>query len=333
VSSTSASAQSCRNCSNELAPGALVCDRCHALVHADELERLASDAKKLEAERQFRLARERWLAALKILPASSEQAEWVRRHSRELLETALAAEDPGSKGEWAKKLGPFGPIAVLLAKSKAVLAALFNLKFLLSFIAFLGFYWTAFGARFGIGFGLLILIHEMGHFIDVKRRGLPAEMPVFLPGLGAYVQWKAMGISEETRAAVSLAGPFAGWIASAICVLLWRATGDSLWAALARSGAWLNVLNLTPVWLLDGGQAISVLDKTGRLWILTACLIFWLVFGQGVFFVVAAGTVWRLLTKDFPNESSHITTMYYLGVLTSLAIVLRIVPGQGFGIR
>jgi len=222
---------------------------------------------------------------------------------------------------------------VLLAKSKALLAALFNLKFLLTFVAFLGFYWTAFGARFGVGFGLLILIHEMGHFIDVRRRGLPAEMPVFLPGLGAYVQWKAMGVSEQTRAAVSLAGPFAGWIASAICVLLWRATGDSLWAALARSGAWLNILNLTPVWLLDGGQAASALDKTGRWWILTACLIFWLVLGQGVFFIVAAGTVWRLFTKDFPKESSPATTMYYLGVLASLAVVLRIVPGQGFGIR
>ena len=59
--------------------------------------------------------------------------------------------------------------------------------------------------KFGIGFAALILIHEMGHFIDIKRRGLPAEMPVFLPGLGAYVRWQAMGVPLETRAAISLA--------------------------------------------------------------------------------------------------------------------------------
>ncbi|PYV08621.1 MAG: hypothetical protein DMG23_13070 [Acidobacteria bacterium] len=64
----------------------------------------------------------------------------------------------------------------------------------------------AYSAKFGVGFALLILIHEMGHFIDVKRRGLPAEMPVFLPGLGAYVQWQALGVSRETRVAAARVG-------------------------------------------------------------------------------------------------------------------------------
>src|SRR6202050_2211738 len=105
--------------------------------------------------------------------------------------------------------------------------------------------------KFGSGFALLILIHEMGHFIDIKRRGLPADMPVFLPGLGAYVRWQAMGVSQETRSAVSLAGPLAGFFASLACAALWWQTHDPLWASLARSGAILNVLNLIPVWVLD----------------------------------------------------------------------------------
>src|SRR5439155_7557954 len=90
-----------------------------------------------------------------------------------------------------------------------------------------------------------------------KRRGLPAEMPVFLPGLGAYVRWGALGVPLETRAAVSLAGPLAGWFAAAVCALLWFHTHDRIWAALAQVGAWLNILNLIPVPILDGGDRKS----------------------------------------------------------------------------
>jgi Zn-dependent protease len=197
----------------------------------------------------------------------------------------------------------------------------------------MGFYWTLFGAKFGIGFAGLILIHEMGHFIDIKRRGLPAEMPVFLPGLGAYVRWQALGVSLQTRAAVSLAGPLAGWIASAACVLLWWRTGNGIWAALARAGAWLNVLNLIPVWLLDGGQAVLVLNKAERLVLLTACVALWLLMGENLFFLVALGAGWRLFTRDIPSEPSPATTAYFVGVLASLALVLKLIPGQGFGIR
>src|SRR5205814_6564697 len=153
-----------------------------------------------------------------------------------------------------------GPIVLLLAKGKTFLLAIFKLKFLLSFGAFIGIYWGIYGAAFGIGFAMLILVHEMGHFIDIKRRGLPAEMPVFLPGFGAYVKWQALGVSLETRAAISLAGPLAGWFAAAVCATIFYQTGDRLWAALAFSGAGLNALNLIPVWMLDGGQAAFALS-------------------------------------------------------------------------
>src|SRR4029077_18130378 len=122
-----------------------------------------------------------------------------------------------------------------------------------------------YGPKFGLGFAILILVHEMGHYIDIKRRGLPVEMPMFLPGLGAYVRRAAMGVSQATQAAVSLAGPLAGWIGAAVCALLWWKTGSGIWAALARAGAWLNVLNLVPVFILDGGGAIRALSKIERL--------------------------------------------------------------------
>jgi Zn-dependent protease len=325
--------RSCKRCSHELVPGTLACEQCHTLVHAEELERLAAEAKMLEKNGELRQARERWVMGLPMLPPSSKQAEWIRTHARELELKANAIESPPKpENPWARKLGPLGPAAIMLAKSKSLLAAVFKLKFLLSLAAFMGLYWALYGMKFGIGFALLILIHEMGHFIDVKRRGLPAEMPVFLPGLGAYVRWQALGVSLETRAAVSLAGPLAGWIASAACALLWWKTGDGIWAALARAGAWLNLLNLIPVWVLDGGQAVLALSKAERFVLLTACLALWLMFGENVFFLVALGAGWRLFTKDLPSHPSPMMTAYFVAVLASLGFIMWLMPGQGFGL-
>jgi len=315
-------------------PGALVCDQCHALVYSEELDRLAAGAKALEAKGQLREARDQWRMGLRLLPPNSKQADWIERHARSLDEAAdriQPAAEP-SQNKWARRLGPVGPIAVVLAKSKVLLGAIFKLRFLLSFAAFFAVYWAMFGMKFGIGFAVLILIHEMGHFIDIKRRGLPAEMPVFLPGLGAYVRWRALGVSPETRAAISLAGPLAGLIASLVCAVLWWQTGDALWAALARAGAWLNILNLIPVWVLDGGQAALALSKTERMLLLTASLALWLVCKESVFFLVAIGAGYQaFFAGDLPAHPSRVTTVYLVLVLTALGVVLRLMPGQGFG--
>ena len=312
-----------------------MCDRCHALVHSERLDQLASEAKALEASGDFRQARELWLMGLPLLPANSRQAGWIQEHARSLEVAAERVQpQPPSDNKWAQKLGPVGPIAVLLAKSKVLLTAVFKLKFLLSFVAFVGIYWAAFGMKFGIGFALLILLHEMGHFVDIKRRGLPAEMPVFLPGLGAYVRWQAIGVSLETRAAVSLAGPLAGFLAALACAALWWQTGSPFWAALARAGAVLNLLNLIPVWVLDGGQAVLALSKVERIVLLTACLALWLVLGENMFFLVALGAGYQVFFGGvMPLRPSRATTIYYVAVLTALGIVIRLMPGQGLGVN
>jgi len=302
-----------------------VCDFCHGLVHATQLEELAAQAKALENQGELRKAGKQWSAMLPLLPPDSTQAGWVRNHAEELAASADRLEPQTKDHRWARKLGPLGPLAILLAKSKALLA-IFKLNFLFSLIAFIGVYWALFGARFGVGFAALILIHEMGHFVDVKRRGLPADMPVFLPGLGAYVRWQALGVSAETRAAVSLAGPAAGWLASSICAVLWWTTGARIWAALAHTGAWLNLLNTIPVWVLDGGQAVRVLGKTQRILLLTTSVTLGLVLGQSVFLLVAAGAAYRLFTKDMPLEPSGKITAYFMVVLVLLGLLMWAVP-------
>lgn len=323
--------QNCSRCSNALPAGALECEKCHALVHAEQLERIASEARVLEAKNELRQAREQWLMSLPLLPKASKQADWVRDHALALDVAADRQQAPESENKWAQRLGPIGPVAIILAKSKAVLAAVFKLKFLLSFAAFFSLYWALYGWAFGLGFAALILIHEMGHFIDIKRRGLPADMPVFLPGFGAYVRWRALGVPLKTRAAVSLAGPLAGAIAAVVCAGLWRETGSGIWAALARSGAWLNVLNLIPVWSLDGSQAALALSKLERVGLLTLCLGLWLILGESIFFLVAIGAAYRIFTKDTPPEPSYSTSLYFAAVLISLGIVMWMLPGKGFG--
>ena len=327
--------RTCRHCSSDLPPAALVCGQCQALVHSEELDRIASEAKDLEARRDFRQARERWRTALPLLPPTSRQADWIQSHVRRLDAMADQVQTPPRReNKWAEKLGPVGPIAVLLAKGKLLVTAVFKLKFLLSFVAFFGFYWAALGARFGIGFAILVLIHEMGHFIDIKRRGLPAEMPVFLPGFGAYVRWQAAGVPLEVQAEVSLAGPFAGFLASVVCAAIWARTGSPLWAALARSGAWLNLLNLIPVWMLDGGHAALALSKTQRFVLLMVSLAFWLFFNENLFFLVAMGAAYQaFFVRELPAETNRTTLVYFVVVLAALGSVMRLLPGQGFGLR
>ena len=253
----------------------------------------------------------------------------IRREQLLPSETTRSASPNSGKPNWAKRLGPLAPLAILLAKAKGFFTILFKLKFLLSFASFIGLYWAIYGPKFGIGFAFLILIHELGHFIDVKRRGLPAEMPVFLPGFGAYVRWQAMGVSLETRAAVSLAGPLAGLLAAMACLAIWTQTNDPVWAALARASAWLNVLNLIPVWVLDGGSAANALSREQRIMLLVAALALGVFLGQGVFYLVAAGAAYRLFTKDFPAQPSWMITVYFLAVLALLGVVMWLILGHG----
>jgi Zn-dependent protease len=262
------------------------------------MEQAAAQARATEARGDLDLARQQWLAVLPLLPPDSKQAEWIRGHAQELEKTAYEAhrpQDPNAKNKWARRLGPLGPLAIVLAKFKTFIFAIFKFKFLFSFAAFIGLYWSLWGPKFGIGFALLIFIHEMGHYLEVKRRGLPAEMPIFLPGLGAYVKWQGMGVTLETRAAVSLAGPLAGFLSSAVCGLIFLKTGDPIWAALAKTGAWLNALNLIPLWVLDGAGASMPLNRIEKAMVMATAAGLGYAVDSGVFYIIAGAMLVNMI--------------------------------------
>ncbi len=308
--------QSCRKCSQNLSAGALVCENCRSLVYANELQQISAHAKSLENEQHYLDAREEWNSALKLLPASSQQAAWIRDKVAELDRTASA---------WAG----MGQAANEQPNFVRTSAGAFVVSFAL-FILFESLYG---GLKFGIGFSVLILIHEFGHFIDIRRRGLKADLPMFLPGLGAFVRFRSALISRELRAGVSLAGPMAGLLSAIACAVTWYVTQDKFWASLAQSGAWLNLLNLTPVWILDGGQAASALGKLPRIVLAVAAIVMWRVTGESVYFVVAGGALFRTFTKDTPNDSSTLIAVYFAALIILLGTVMYFVPGNGFGIQ
>jgi Zn-dependent protease len=320
--------QECSGCKRALSPGDRACGHCHALVHAATLDQLAASARLHEERGEITEAREVWLRALELLPPDSTQAQWIRGHSQSLQ--APSTDASTIRYSWAKRLGPLAPLAILLAKGQFLLA-LIKLKSLLSLGSFVAFYWALYGLKFGVGFAILILVHELGHFIDIKRRGLPADMPVFLPGLGAYVRWDALGVSAETRAFVSLAGPLAGCLAAAVCALVWTRTGDAFWLGLASLSAMLNLLNLIPVWVLDGGRAIGALDKTERILLSAAAIACAAYFAQPLFLLVAAGAAYRVFTKDIPGSPSRHATAYYIALLMALGYLIGLRPPPSFG--
>ena len=314
----------CPRCSHWLPEGTLACPECGALVYADHIAGLATAAQQMEREKRWPEARAAWGAAIHWLPNDTSQAH--------ALQQRIAAIDAGDSADkekaarWAKRLGPLAPVLVLLGKLKGILFLLLKFKFLFSFLTFFGLYWALFGWKFGLGFTLSILVHEMGHFWAVKRRGLKVDLPVFLPGLGAYVRWYAMGIPLDGLASIALAGPLFGLGAALFCLGLFAWTHQQVYVALAHTGAFINLLNLIPVLGLDGAQATYALTKLQRGLLLASAIALFAVMHEGVFLFLAAGMAWRLFTKDEPAEASNKTMVYYLLLLFALGAFLRIVP-------
>jgi Zn-dependent protease len=145
----------------------------------------------------------------------------------------------------------WAPIAVLLGL--AVKFGFVFVKFASIFVA-VGGYALLWGWRFGVGVVVLILAHEMGHFIEAKRQGLNPALPVFIPFLGAYVAIRNARINPWQHALVALAGPFAGGLAAAAVWIVGEQSDSRLLEALAYFGFMLNLINLAPLWILDGAQ-------------------------------------------------------------------------------
>ena len=134
-----------------------------------------------------------------------------------------------------------------------------------------GAYALIWGWRFAVGFVALLFIHEMGHYIQLRREGVKPSGMVFIPFLGAAVGTRSLGGSALAEARVGLAGPILGSLATAALIPIAIATDDDFWRALAFTGFFLNLFNLAPVLPLDGGRAMAAL--TPWMWIVGYALL------------------------------------------------------------
>ncbi len=133
-----------------------------------------------------------------------------------------------------------------------------------------------FGWPYAVGFVLLILFHELGHFMAARQRGLDVGAPTFIPFLGAWIQLKEQPMNVETEAYVAFAGPLAGTAAAMACYFVAREHDNQLLMALAYAGCMLNLFNLIPVSPLDGGRITAIISP--KVWLLGLPLLVGLFF-------------------------------------------------------
>jgi len=144
----------------------------------------------------------------------------------------------------------WAPIAVVVGIVIKFGFAVF--KFLGIFIS-VGAYTLIWGWKFAVGLVALLAVHELGHFFEARRQGLEVTLPRFVPFLGAYVLIKNAPLNPWRNALVALAGPALGGAGAAFCWGLGESMNSNLMRALGYAGFMINLINLIPVGILDGG--------------------------------------------------------------------------------
>jgi Zn-dependent protease len=154
-------------------------------------------------------------------------------------------------------------LAKFAAKFKLLLVALPKIKLLTTsgtMLVSVAAYALLWPWQVAVGLVLLLLVHELGHAIQLKREGVEAGWPVFIPLMGAFIGMKRLPDDAGAEARVGLAGPVLGSLGALVPLAIYGATGSELFRALAFLGFFINLINLVPVLPLDGGRAMAALS-------------------------------------------------------------------------
>ncbi|MDB4950045.1 MAG: peptidase [Gemmatimonadetes bacterium] len=326
----------CAGCGTELGPGRLSCPGCGRLLHADELRRLAAEAAAQEAAGEIGDALGTWREALLLLPADSGQHAGIRARIEELVKRGGASVKRKGKaksdGRNAATTGIGATVLafllkfktalfLLLGKGKLLLLGLTKAGTILSMMVWVGVYWRAFGWPFAVGVVAALYVHEMGHVWELRRRGMKAEAPMFIPGLGAFVMLRHHPVSPTEDARIGLAGPIWGLGATVACFGLYLATGAKVLYAVGEASAWLNLFNLLPVWQLDGGRAFNALTRPQRWMAVAALAAFYVATRDRMLVIVLIGAVARGFMKA-PDRPDWRALATYAALAGALAFLL-----------
>jgi len=322
----------CTACGGELGPAALVCPSCQRLVHQVALEAHAAAAERARAAGDKTAELTAWRAALSLLPLGSRQLDVIGERVGQLsTEVASGALDDDQPSTGAGKRGKLGAGAAgvgllgLLGKGKLLLLGLSKASTVLTMVLAFGAYWALFGWKFAAGLVVSIYIHEMGHVAALRRFGIPASAPMFIPGFGALVRLKQNPRTAVEDARVGLAGPWWGLGAALVAGGVYWATSAPIWAAIARTGAWINLFNLLPIAPLDGGRGFHALSRQQRWLAAVAIGVAWWFTGDGLLILLGIVAVGQALAGRVPERGDRRTIVDY--VLLTLALgALTLIP-------
>jgi Zn-dependent protease len=328
----------CFACGTAVASSLLACPGCHRLVHADTLKTHATAAEAATRDGDHQAALIAWRTSLDLLPPGSRQHAWVSERIGELSTRVEGAgqrvPEVPSTGAW-KWIAVLGPAALVLwkfkfllvavlSKGKLLLLGLTKMSTLASMFLAVGVYWTQWGLWFALGLVVSIYIHEMGHVAALRRYGIAASAPMFIPGLGALVRLKQMPATPREDARVGLAGPLWGLGAAVAALAVGAATGNGFWAAIAATAAWLNLFNLMPVWQLDGSRAFASLTTTHR-WIAVGSLgAAWFIAGDGILVLVLLVAIARAMAGGGNIQEDRGALGQYVCITIALAGIFRV---------
>jgi Zn-dependent protease len=316
----------CANCQTELPPFPLACPACGVLIHAERLKQLAGDAEVATESGDLARAREQWTQALALLPQHSRQHAVIRDRIASLTqrietppEESTTAAGSG-KSWWQRGVGgAITVVVLLLSKFKFLILGLTKASTFISMFAFFGVYWSVYGWPLALGLVLSIYIHEMGHVAMLRRLGIDAGAPMFIPGFGAVVMLKQHVRDPLTDAKIGLAGPVWGLGAAIGALALYGATNAKIWLAIAQLTGFMNLFNLIPIWQLDGSRGLHALARSER-WILVAAIaVALLLTEQRLLLIVGAVAVWRAMQQEQgPGDARVLATFATLVVALSL---------------
>lgn len=285
-------ANRCSSCDTELATTLLVCPACHALVHRERLTMLARDA---EAEKNRDKAIALWREALALLPPGSKQHDAIAKKLDELTNAASYAEPL-----FDKLISPVTLISMLVS---------------------LGVYASASSVPVAATVIGAIFIHEMGHLVELRKRRMAADPPVFIPGLGAFVPMRTRPATPSDDAQIGLAGPLWGLGASVAALLAYLATDLKFWGEVAEFSATLNLFNLAPVWQLDGSRGFHAMTRTQRWLVLAVIAATFAVTRHWPVAIVGAVALWRPFEKNVTEASDWRATATYAGLVVAFAAI------------
>lgn len=215
--------------------------------------------------------------------------------------------------------------AFLLTNLKWLLGILKFSKFgttLLSMIISLWAYAVFYGWKFAAALVYLIFVHEMGHVIAAKRKGIATSPAVFIPFAGAFISMKDTPRDASTEAYLAYGGPLAGMIAFLPALPLYWWTQDPFWALVIYLGALLNLFNLMPISPLDGGRIVSVLST--KIWFIGLVGLGVMLFANPgplmVFiFIIGLITWWSRLREGYQHQVLQYEREHLNGFLYEIA--------------